>query len=50
MADYETLHVCRVPDANNVSNFGGEGGGCSKSHTFKWLVKVGASKGLTPDL
>ena len=26
MADYETLHVCRVGyhDANNVSNFGGD--------------------------
>ena len=27
MADYETLHVCRVPnnhDANNVSTFGGD--------------------------
>ena len=26
MADYETLHVCRVPwhNANNVSNFGGD--------------------------
>ena len=25
-------------------------GGVSKSHKFKWLVKVGAGKGLTPDL
>ena len=24
MADYETLHVCRVHDANDVSNFGGD--------------------------
>ena len=29
---------------------GGGGGGVSKSRKFKWLVKVGASRGVPPDL
>ena len=31
---------------SGVSRVGLRGGGGSKSHKFKWLVKVGASKGV----